>query len=99
MAGELIALEGTEIVMRFSADAAAFAFANDPDPAARPPVSDKAQWLRDVFHAMTAEDEAGESLITRALDKAMREAWQQGSLGLDHDAARGVSACDGSRHG
>jgi hypothetical protein len=73
--------------MRFSADAAAFAFENDPDPAygQRPPVSDKSQWLRDVFNALTAEDESGNSLLTKALDDAMHEAWQQGSLGLDHD--------------
>jgi hypothetical protein len=91
MAGELIALEGDEIVMRFTADAAAFAFVNDPDPAygPRPPVTDKTRWLRDVFAALTEEDEAGESLITRALDKAMHEAWQDGALGLDHNA-RGV---------
>jgi len=96
MRGDFISIEGGEIIMRFTTDAAAFAFANDPDPShgARPPVTDKAQWLRDVFYALTAEDEAGESHITRALDKAMHEAWQQGSTALDHDAG-GVGGNDG----
>jgi hypothetical protein len=84
----LAQIEGDSIVVRLTADACAFAFANDPhaqEP--RPPVIDKQAFLRDTFNALTAEGEDGSTPLTDVLDRAMVKAMEDGSDALDHDAA------------
>jgi hypothetical protein len=91
-------IEGDSIVIRLTADACAFAFANDPqaqDP--RPPVIDKQQFLRETFNALTAEREDGSTPLTDVLDRSMVKAWEDGAEGLDHDATPGVPACQGEQ--
>jgi hypothetical protein len=89
----LLTLEGDCIVMRFTADAAACAYANDPHfPEPRPPVIDKQQFLRDVFGALTKEREDGSTHLTDALDWATTEAVEQGSEGIGDMPTLGVPA-------
>ena len=79
----LLAIEDDAIVLRLTADAAASSFANDPKAQTeRPAVTDKQQFLRDVFNALASEREDGSTRLTDVLDWAEREAWEQGSLGL-----------------
>lgn len=88
-------IEGDAIVLRFSADALAFAFANDPQAhEPRPAVIDKRAFLRDVLGELTREKEDGSNPLTDVLDKAAVAAWEQGSEGLDFDSAAGVRAAD-----
>lgn len=84
----LAGIEGDALVIRFTADACAFAFANDPqanDP--RPLVVDKRQFLRDTLSEVTAEREDGQTPLTDMLDRAMVKAMENGSDALDYDAA------------
>lgn len=81
--GLLTIEEDDAIVLRLTADAAASSFTNDPKAqTTRPAVTDKQQFLRDVFSALTSEREDGSTRLTDVLDWAEREAWEQGSLGL-----------------
>lgn len=87
----LAGIEGDAIVIRLTADACAFAFANDPQAREpRPPVTDKQQFLRDTLNELTAEREDGSTPLTDMLDRAMVKAMENGSDALDHDAAPGV---------
>lgn len=91
----LAGIEGDAIVIRFTADACAFAFANDPQAREpRPPVVDKQQFLRDTLSELTAEREDGSTPLTDMLDRAMVKAMENGSDALDHDATDGVRAVD-----
>lgn len=93
----LAGIEGDAIVIRFTADAAAFAFEHDPQAQSpQPPVTDKAAFLRDVLDCLTSEREDGATLLTDALDRAMRKAAEQGSEGIDYDASL-QSALEGSK--
>lgn len=88
----LAGIEGDSIVIRLTADACAFAFANDPQAREpRPPVIDKQRFLRDTLNELTAEREDGSTPLTDTLDRAMVKAMENGSDALDHDAA-GVPA-------
>ena len=88
----LAGIDGDAIVIRLTADACAFAFANDPQAREpRPPVINKQQFLRDTLNELTAEREDGSTPLTDMLDRAMVKAMENGSDALDHDAA-GVRA-------
>lgn len=83
----LAGIEGDAIVIRLTADACAFAFANDPQAREpRPPVINKQQFLRDTLNELTAEREDGSTPLTDMLDRAMVRAMENGSDALDHDA-------------
>jgi hypothetical protein len=87
----LAGIEGDAIVIRLTADACAFAFANDPQAREpRPPVINKQQFLRDTLNELTAEREDGSTPLTDMLDRAMVKAMENGSDALDHDATSGV---------
>jgi hypothetical protein len=87
----LAGIEGDAIVIRLTADACAFAFANDPQAREpRPPVTNKRQFLRDTLNELTAEREDGSTPLTDMLDRAMVKAMENGSDALDHDATSGV---------
>ena len=104
----LAGIEGDAIVIRLTADACAFAFANDPQAREpRPPVINKQQFLRDTLNELTAEREDGSTPLTDMLDRAMVKAMENGSDALDHDAAgvtpdeigkRSTSAATASGH-
>ena len=92
----LAGIEGDAIVIRLTADACAFAFANDPQAREpRPPVINKQQFLRDTLNELTAEREDGSTPLTDMLDRAMVKAMENGSDALDHDAD-GVRGTDSS---
>jgi hypothetical protein len=99
----LLTLEGDCIVMRFTADAAAFSYANDPRfPEPRPPVIDKQLFLRDVFGSLTKEREDGSTRLTDALDWATTDAMEQGSEGIGDMPDPGVEMSlenQGENHG
>lgn len=91
----LAGIEGDAIVIRLTADACAFAFANDPQAREpRPPVINKRQFLRDTLNELTAEREDGSTPLTDMLDRAMVKAMENGSDALDHDATDGVQEVD-----
>ena len=91
----LAGIEGDAIVIRLTADACAFAFANDPQAQEpRPPVIDKQQFLRDTLNELTSEREDGSTPLTDMLDRAMVKAMENGSDALDHDAADGVKGSE-----
>lgn len=83
----LAGIEGDAIVIRLTAEACAFAFANDPQAReGRPPVINKLQFLRDTLNELIAECEDGSTPLTDVLDRAMVKAMENGSDALDHDA-------------
>lgn len=46
------------------------------------------QWARDVARALSDDDDAGNSILTEALDSAMREAMDAGSEALTSEKER-----------
>jgi hypothetical protein len=45
-------------------------------------ITDETGWAEDVRKALTHEDEAGESMLTRLLDKAFEKVLQRGSCNV-----------------
>ena len=94
MSQGFVFLEGDAIVIRLTADAAAFAWQTGMWAEHRigypqesvPPVTDKALFLRAIYDELTREEENGETAVHRMLDKAFRRIHDYGCEGVDWEA-------------
>lgn len=81
-------IEGDELVIRIGIDT--LAFAGEQENGTEGPVIgnskvlDVREWAKDVRIEIENEDEAGNSLLTRMLDKAMSNARDNGSTALSY---------------
>ena len=80
------------IEIRIGAGALAFAAKYHPyfwDPDSDPPnikITDISTFAAEVADAINAEDEQGNTMLTRMLDSAIENAVEAGCEGVDHDA-------------